>query len=117
MKFRSHNHDGSGTRRSGNGWHTDDWMAWQFYVETIGPLNLHPESGVFCIAVEPGRLRAVMEALEDLDPELIKRMTTATCWLAAKSSSARSKKPDRRALTLLGIGSQHARHVSMFLFY
>jgi putative ABC transport system permease protein len=52
----------------------DDWMAWQFYGGTIDPLNLTPESGVFCIAVEPGKLRTMMEALEDVDPELIKKM-------------------------------------------
>jgi putative ABC transport system permease protein len=52
----------------------DDWMAWQFYAGTIDPVNLTPESGVFCIAVDPRKLRPMMEDLENLDPELVDKM-------------------------------------------
>jgi putative ABC transport system permease protein len=51
-----------------------DFMAWQFYAGTIDPVNVTPESSVFCIAVEPRKIRSMMEDLEDLDPELVEKM-------------------------------------------
>jgi putative ABC transport system permease protein len=52
----------------------DDAMAWQFYGGTIDPINLTPESSVFCIAVDPRKLRTMMEGLEILDARLVDRM-------------------------------------------
>jgi putative ABC transport system permease protein len=52
----------------------EDSMAWQFYGGTIDPVNFTPESGVFCIAVDPRKLCTMMEDLENLNPHLVELM-------------------------------------------
>jgi hypothetical protein len=52
----------------------EDWLAWQFYNGTLDPEKFTPESHVVLIAVDPGKIRTMMEDLDTLDPELVAKM-------------------------------------------
>src|SRR5262249_21587102 len=52
----------------------EDWLAWQFYNGTLDPDKFTPESHVVLIAVDPGKIRTMMEDLDTLDPELVAKM-------------------------------------------
>jgi putative ABC transport system permease protein len=51
-----------------------DWLAWQFYHATVDPSKLTPESYVLLIAIDPRKMRSMMDDLEDLDPALVAAM-------------------------------------------
>ena len=52
----------------------EDWVAWQFYGGTLDPKKLAPEDAVMFIALDPRKLRSMMEDLDQLDPELVAGM-------------------------------------------
>jgi putative ABC transport system permease protein len=51
-----------------------DSMTWQFYGGTTDPKNRTFESGVFFFAMDPRKIRAMMDDLDTLDPGLIEKM-------------------------------------------
>jgi putative ABC transport system permease protein len=53
----------------------DDFMTWSFYGGTQDPRKLTPENLVFFFTMDPLKIRPMMDELENLDPELIKKMT------------------------------------------
>src|SRR5262249_15643300 len=53
----------------------EGWLAWQFYNGTLDPNKFTPENHVFLIAVDPAKLRTMMDDLDTLDPELVAKMT------------------------------------------
>jgi putative ABC transport system permease protein len=48
-----------------------DYMTWQFYGGTLDPDKRTPENIIFFFAMEPKKLRTMMEELEDIDPKII----------------------------------------------
>jgi putative ABC transport system permease protein len=51
-----------------------DLMSWQFYGGTLDPEKRTRENLLFFFAMEPAKLRTMMDDLEDLDPELVRRL-------------------------------------------
>ncbi|MER3439877.1 MAG: ABC transporter permease [Gemmataceae bacterium] len=52
----------------------DDSMTWQFYGGTLDPNKRTRENLIFFFAMEPKKLRTMMDDLDTLDPELIRKM-------------------------------------------
>jgi len=53
----------------------EDWLAWQFYNGTLDPEKFTPENHVVLIAIDPAKMRTMMEDLDTLDTKLVKAMT------------------------------------------
>jgi putative ABC transport system permease protein len=51
-----------------------DLMTWQFYGGTLDPAKRTREHLLFFFAMEPSKLRTMMDELEDLDPALVKKL-------------------------------------------
>lgn len=52
----------------------DDAMTWSFYGGTLDPTKRTRENLVFFFAMDPRKLRTMMDDLQDLDEELVKKM-------------------------------------------
>jgi putative ABC transport system permease protein len=48
--------------------HPEDHMTWQFYGGTFDPTKMTPENFMFAFAMDPRKLRSMMDDLEELDP-------------------------------------------------
>ncbi|HEV3117235.1 MAG TPA: ABC transporter permease [Gemmataceae bacterium] len=53
----------------------EDWLAWQFYNGTLDAEKFTPENHVVLIAIDPAKMRNMMEDLDILDSELVATMT------------------------------------------
>lgn len=51
-----------------------DFMTWSFFGGTLDPTKRGSENSVFFFAMDPRKLRSMMEEMQDLDPELVQRM-------------------------------------------
>jgi putative ABC transport system permease protein len=51
-----------------------DFITWQFYRGTLDPTKKTRDNLIFFIAVDPDKLRTMMDDMEDLDEELVRRM-------------------------------------------
>jgi putative ABC transport system permease protein len=67
-------HLGRGAASGGGDLRPNDWLAWQFYHGTLDPLKFSRENYLVLIAVDPGKMRTMMEDLDTLDPELVAKM-------------------------------------------
>jgi putative ABC transport system permease protein len=52
----------------------EDSMTWQFYGGTLDPTNRSWENFMFFFAMDPRKLRSMMDDLENLDPGLVEKM-------------------------------------------
>jgi putative ABC transport system permease protein len=51
-----------------------DLMSWQFYGGTLDPTKMTRENILFFFALEPRKLKTMMDDLENIDPELVRRL-------------------------------------------
>lgn len=51
-----------------------DFMTWSFYGGTIDPTKITRESLVFMFVMNPRHIRTMMDDLDTLDPELVRRL-------------------------------------------
>jgi putative ABC transport system permease protein len=51
-----------------------DSMTWQFYGGTLDPTNKSWENFMFFFALDPRKLRTMMDDMEDLDPALVQKL-------------------------------------------
>ncbi len=51
-----------------------DSMTWSFYGGTLDPTKRGNENNIFFFAMDPRKLRGMMDDLQDLDPQLVQRM-------------------------------------------
>ncbi|MCS6850702.1 MAG: ABC transporter permease [Gemmataceae bacterium] len=51
-----------------------DLMTWQFYGGTLDPTKRTRENVIFFFAMEPSKLRTMMDDLEELDEELVRKL-------------------------------------------
>ncbi len=54
--------------------HPTDSMTWQFYGGTLDPTNRSFENFMFFFAMDPHKLRTMMDDLENLDPALVEKL-------------------------------------------
>lgn len=52
----------------------DDLMSWQFYGGTLDPTKMTRENLLFFFALEPSKLRTMMDDLDNIDPKLVERL-------------------------------------------
>jgi putative ABC transport system permease protein len=52
----------------------EDSMTWQFYGGTLDPTNKSWENFMFLFALDPYKLRTMMDDLQNLDPSLVEKM-------------------------------------------
>jgi putative ABC transport system permease protein len=53
----------------------DDFMTWSFYGGTQDPKNLTPANLVFFFTMDPHKIVPMMDDLQDLSPEILRKMT------------------------------------------
>jgi putative ABC transport system permease protein len=65
---------GDGAAKRPTDAHPTDSMTWSFYGGTLDPAKRTRENIVFFFAMDPRKLKGMMDALEDLDDKLIEQM-------------------------------------------